>query len=223
MAQQIAEPFFIMTITIFGANSLVGKDLIKLALARDYTVKAFDRDVEDMIDADLRNNKFEAIKGYIFDKDEIYNSLKNSDCVVSCIGGTYNSTDRSRSLGMKNIISQMQKLEIKRIVALSGIGILNYSDDKLAMDFEEFPEEEKEVSFEHLAAYQHLKTSDLDWTLVCPSAIINNECSGKISIKENYLPTQNMSIACSSDVASFILSALEKNEYINAKVSIASE
>lgn len=104
-----------MTITIFGSTSLVGKQLVKQALAKDYSVTAFDRNIEHLIDMDLRNEKFEAIKGYVFDKNEVFNAVENSNAIVSCLGGSKDGTDKSRSLGMKNIIDAMQKAKRKKI------------------------------------------------------------------------------------------------------------
>ncbi len=210
-----------MTITIFGSTSLVGKQLVKQALAKDYSVTAFDRNIEHLIDMDLRNEKFEAIKGYVFDKNEVFNAVENSNAIVSCLGGSKDGTDKSRSLGMKNIIDAMQKAEVKRIVAISGIGILNFNNEKLAIDMENFPSELKEVSFEHLAAYQHLKSTDLDWTLVCPSNIIDEDYSNNYEIKENYLPNPTIENVFAGDIADFILEAIQENLYINSRVGIS--
>lgn len=209
-----------MNITIFGAKTLVGMQLIKQALGKNYYVKAFDRNIEDLIDDDLRNDKLEVIKGYVFDTKEIADALQNTDVVISCIGSNNNSTDKSRSLGMKNIIEQMELLHKKRIIALSNIGVLNTDEEKLAMDFEDFPEELKEVSFEHLAAYQHLKSSNLNWTLICPSKIIDKDASGNFLTKENYLPSHHKKQVYAGDVATFILNILTDEKSFHHKISI---
>lgn len=118
-----------MTITVFGATGQVGKQVVNQALALDFTVKAFGRNVEHLIDADNRNKKFEAIKGYVFDANEVLEAIKHSDAVISALGGNFDGTDRTRSLGMKNIVSQMQIAGVNRIIALGGLGVLN-ADEK---------------------------------------------------------------------------------------------
>ena len=212
-----------MIITIFGAHTVVGRQIIKMALAKSYIVKAFDRNIEDFIDADLRNDNFEAIKGYVFDKNTVYEAIKNSDAIISCLGGSVDGTDKSRSLGMKNIIEAMLKAHVKRVVAISGIGILNFDNEKLAIDMDDFPEELKEVSFEHLAAYQHLKTTNLDWTLVCPSNIIEEDYSANYEIKEDYLPNQLTKNVGSGDIADFILKVIKEDSYIKSRVGICKK
>ncbi|MBS4043093.1 MAG: NAD(P)H-binding protein [Chitinophagaceae bacterium] len=210
-----------MTITVFGAKTSVGIHIVKMALAKGYYVKAFDRNIEDLIDEDFRNDHLTAIKGYVFDKDEVHDAIKNSDAIISCLGGSKDGTDKSRSLGMKNIIEGMLKAKVKRIVAISGIGILNYDESRLAIDDEEFPQELKEVSFEHLAAYQHLKSTDLDWTLICPSTIDNKDFTGDYMIKENYLPNQNTEHVNAGDIAHYILKCISKNESIRTRIGIS--
>ncbi len=212
-----------MKITIFGANTIVGKKVIALALANNFIVKAFDRNIENLIDADLRNENFEAIKGYVFDKDEVLEAVKNSDAIISCLGGSMNSTNKSRSLGMKNIVEAMQKAHVKRIVAVSGVGILSFDENKLVIDLDDFPSELKEESFEHLAAYEHLKSTELDWTLVCPSKIIDADSSLDYDIKENYLPNQNLENVNSGDIADFILKGIKDKIFFKSRIGISTK
>ena len=41
------------------------------------------------------------------------------------IGGAMDGTDKSRSLGMKNIVQQMQRAGVDRIISVGGLGILD--------------------------------------------------------------------------------------------------
>ncbi len=97
-----------MTVTIFGATGMVGKYLVTQALAAGFKVIAFGRNIEKLIDTDLSNQSLVAIKGYVFDEDEVFNALKDSDAVLSALGGGYDGIDKTRTLGIKNIIKQMQ-------------------------------------------------------------------------------------------------------------------
>ncbi len=211
-----------MTITIFGAKSMVGLQVIKLALAKGLKVRAFDRNIENLIDADLRDDHFTATKGYVFDKGEVNEVVKNSDAVIFCLDGNINATNKSISLGMKNIILAMEKNKIKRIVALSGIGILNFDEDKLVMDMDDFSDTLKEISIEYLAAFKQLQSSDLAWTLICPSKIIDKDFSGNYSIQENYLNSSNIEPIHAADVAFFMLQCIEQNEYIKKRIGIST-
>src|SRR5580698_8532855 len=99
-----------MQLTIFGATGLVGKQLVQQALFKGYKVKAFGRNVftEDF----PKDNNLELIHGALFDEGEVYKAIKGSDAILSSLDGGTDGTDKSRSLGMKNIIKQMEKANI---------------------------------------------------------------------------------------------------------------
>ncbi len=156
-----------MKIIVFGATGMVGKEIVKQALYNGNTVKAFGRNVftEGLPD----NDKLELVQGALFDEGEVYKAIKGCDAVVSAIGGAYDGTDKTRSLGMKNIVKQMEKAGVKRIVALGGMGVLDTDNGKLMMEEEDFPAKDFAVSQEHKKAFDFLQTSKLDWTFVCPA------------------------------------------------------
>ena len=48
--------------------------------------------------------------------------IKESDAVLEGAIGGADGADKARSLGIKNIIAQMEKTGLKRIIALGGFG-----------------------------------------------------------------------------------------------------
>lgn len=209
-----------MHITIFGATGLVGKRLIQQGLIKGYTITAFGRNVESLIDEDNRNEKLIAIKGYIFDQKDIAKALEKADAVISVLGGSIDGSDKSRSLGIKNIITVMQQKGIKRIVALGGMGVLNAEDDTYLIDAPDYPEEYKLVGMEHLKAFEYLKESMLDWTFFCPPHIIDANETGYFITRENYVPIPNEYKINAGDLAMSILNAISKAEFIKSRVGI---
>ena len=95
-----------MRVTIFGATGMVGKQLVQQALFKGHSVKAFDRNVFTALDMDTEN--LELIKGALFDEADVYHAVKDSDAVLSALGGGFDGTDKTRTLGIKNIIAQMK-------------------------------------------------------------------------------------------------------------------
>lgn len=88
---------------------MVGKHIVRYALSLGHNVKAFGRNVESLIDEDLRNYNLETVKGYVFNEDDVFDAVKGSDAVLSALGGSFDGIDKTRSLGIKNIITQMKK------------------------------------------------------------------------------------------------------------------
>ena len=131
-------------------------------------------------------------------------------------------TDKTRTLGMKNIIKQMQKAGVKRIIAIGGMGVLNADENSLLVDKDDYPAEYKAVGFEHKKAYELLNESGLDWTFVCPPNIINEGPTGSYVTKADYPPDENKYKINAGDLAMMMLNELEKNEYIKHRVGISN-
>jgi len=212
-----------MTITVFGATGQVGKQIVSQALALGYTVRAFGRSIESLIDKDAANENLVAIKGYVFDATDVYEAVKGTDAVLSALGGAFDGTDHTRSLGMKNIIAQMKKAGVKRIVALGGMGILNAAeqDGELLIEQADYPEEYKPVGLEHLAAFRALEASDLVWTFVCSPDILDQPGNRQYISAANYPPKPNHYQIAAGDLADCMLQCVRKQQYLQERVGIS--
>lgn len=212
-----------MTITVFGATGQVGRFIVSQALAKGHTVRAFGRNVADLIDHDVDHEALIAIKGYVFDPSDVRNAVKGSDAVISALGGSFDGTDQTRSLGMKNIIAQMEYTGVKRIVALGGMGILNADepDEGLLIEQPGYPKEYLPVGQEHLLAYRSLENSSLDWTFICSPDILNKTGSGQYITAANYAPKPNHYQIAAGDLAHCMLTCIEKQQYLKQRVGIS--
>lgn len=209
-----------MTITIFGATGMVGKEIVKQALFKGYAVKAFGRNVFTAGFTDDPN--LQLLQGALFDEKQVLDAVKGSDAVLSALGGGTDGTDKTRSLGIKNIISQMENAGIQRIIAVGGKGCLNNSAGKLIMDEKDFPKAFLPVSKEHFLALTYLQQSSLKWTFVCPPDLINAPVTGLYDTKANFHPGEGLNRINTGDLAMFMLKELVNNEYIQMRVGISN-
>ena len=209
-----------MNLIVFGATGMVGKQLVQQALFKGHHVKAFGRNVYTT--DYLQPDKLQLVQGALFDEGEVYNAIKGCDAVLSAIGGAMDGTDKARTLGIKNIIKQMQKAAVKRIVAIGGLGVLNANENSLLVDEEDYPPEYKPVGLEHKKAYELLNESGLDWTFVCPPNIINEGPTGHYVTKANYPPEPNNYKINAGDLSMFMLNEMEKNEFVKHRVGISN-
>lgn len=208
-----------MQLIVFGATGQVGIQVVQQALWRDYSVKAFGRNVFDL---KIENDQLELLKGALFDEGEVYDAVKDCDAVISTIGGAFDGTDKARSLGIKNIIKQMKKAGKKRIIALGGMGILNFDENSLLIDQENYPPEYIPVGNEHRKAFEYLNESGLDWTFVCSPDIINDGPTGNYFTSIDYPPQPNKYRINAGDLAQFMLNELEKNQCVQKRVGISA-
>jgi uncharacterized protein len=214
-----------MKLIIFGATGMVGKQLVQQALFKKHLVKAFGRNVHTtdyLTESGTENENLQLVQGALFDEGEVFNAIHGCDAVLSVIGGSMDGTDKTRTLGMKNIIKQMQKTGVKRIVAIGGMGVLNAADTGLLVDKEDYPAQYKAVGLEHKKAYELLNESNLDWTFVCPPNIIDAGPTGSFITKANYPPEPNNYKINAGDLAMFMLNELDKNEYLKQRAGISN-
>ena len=209
-----------MNLIVFGATGLVGKQLVQQALFKEHHVKAFGRNVYTTDFLQTENLKL--VQGALFDEGEVYKAIKGCDAVLSVIGGSADGSDKTRTLGMKNIIHQMNKAAVKRIVALGGMGILNAGEHSLLIDEDDYPKQYVAVGREHQKAWEFLKESDLDWTFVCSPDIINEGPTGNYITNADYPPEPNKYRINAGDLAMFMLNELEKNKYVKHRVGISN-
>ena len=209
-----------MNLIVFGATGMVGKQLVQQALFNKHHVKAFGRNVYTTDYLETEN--LQLVQGALFDESEVYNAIKGCDAVLSAIGGNMDGTDKTRTLGMKNIIKQMQKAGVKRIIAIGGLGVLNADENSLLVDKEDYPPEYKAVGLEHKKAFELLNESGLNWTFVCPPNIINEGPTGSFITKANYPPEPNKYKINAGDLAMFMLNELGNSEYIKQRVGISN-
>jgi uncharacterized protein len=199
---------YTMKITVFGATGQVGIEIVKQALWRKHSVTAFGRNVYNL---KIEDEHLHVFKGALFDEAEVLEAITGADAVLSAIGGAFDGSDKARSLGIKNIIVQMKKAGVKRIIALGGMGILNADEQTLLIDTPGYPK-----------AYEHLKESGLDWTFVCSPDIMNAGPTGNYITSKDYPPTPNKFRIHAGDLAQFMLTELEENDYVQARVGISS-
>ena len=209
-----------MNIIVFGATGMVGKQLVQQALFKGDHVKAFGRNVytTDF----LNNDNLQLVQGALFDEGEVYKAIKGCDAVLSALGGGFDGNDKTRSLGMKNIITQMKKVGVKRIISIGGMGVLNADENSLLIDGDDYPPEYIPVGKEHQKAFELLNESGLDWTFVCPPDIINEGPSGVYHTAADYAPSPNNYKINAGDLAMFMLNELGKNEYVKHRVGISN-
>ena len=209
-----------MRIIVFGATGTVGKQVVQQALYKGFDVRAFGRNVytTDFLEPE----KLELVQGALFDEKEVYHAINGCDAVVSAIGGSFDGTDKARTLGMKNIIKQMTKAGVKRIVAIGNMAVLNADEETMLIDTESYPVEYIPVGREHQKAFNLLNESTLDWTFVCPPDIINYGPTGIFNTAANYPPTPNQYKINSGDLSLFMLNELVKNEFVKQRVGISN-
>ncbi len=102
------------------------------------------------------------------------------------------------------------------------MGLLNADDNTLIIDKPLYPKAFLPVGKEHLQAYLYLKESNLNWTVVGAPDILDAEATGDYITAANHPPATNKGKINAGDLALFMVSEADKNQYINHRVGISN-
>lgn len=210
-----------MRLAIFGATGFIGSAVVEEALAAGHTVQALVRDPERAPNRD----RLDGIQGDVLDPTAVDRVVRGSNAVISALGiprGQKVSADFLAE-AMKTILAGMQRNQVRRIVAISGAGITLPGERK------PFPHNLASALVRRLARnaveakqreYGVLSASELDWTAVRPTRVVNGAASAhpRISTAARDLGLR----VTRSDLARFMVTAVESRQFIRQAPFISS-
>ncbi|SFJ88064.1 NAD(P)-dependent oxidoreductase [Myroides guanonis] len=208
-----------MKIVVFGATGTVGLEIVKQALERGYEVTAFARDPEKL--SELRKSNLLIHKGDVLNSKDVEDSIARHDAVICSLGD--GRIGKIRAKGTLNIIQSMDRLNIKRFICLSTLGVgdsyenLNFIWKHIMFGF--FL---KSAFKDHKLQEHYIFKSSLIFTIVRPSALINGAITNDFKIGfDGKFKDLNLKIS-KEDVANFLLEQLHKEDYLMQAVSISN-
>ncbi len=209
-----------MKIVVFGATGGTGKQVVRQALEAGYQVTAFVRSPEKL-DVDGLNLKI--IQGDVMEADKVEQAIAGQDAVISTLGATRPPVSGMMETAARNIVSAMQKNNVKRLLSTTGGGVRDPRDkpklfDKIMKAL--LTVLAKDVLQDSEANVDHIRASDLDWTIVRFPRLLDGPRTGKYRV--GYIGKDSGSQLSRADAADFILKELEKGEYVH-KVPMVSD
>ena len=203
-----------MRIIVFGATGRTGRKIVKQALERSYHVTGFARNPYNI---HFQHPLLEIFMGDVLDADKVKEAMQGHDAVFSALGL---ADPQQRYDAYQNIINGMDAHQMKRIIAIGGMGVLMADENTRIAQTPTFPQQYKEVSEAHYRVYEALKNSDLNFTFVCPPNIIDGEKTGNYIVKPDYHPGKN-SIS-TEDLADFMLNVINDDAFFRTRIGICN-
>jgi putative NADH-flavin reductase len=170
---------------------------------------------QDLPDQDI-------VEGDVQHAADVTRTLAGADAVISALGMidiTQAATDLSD--GIRMIMNQMKDMNIRRVIAVGGAGVLPHPDGGLRRDHEE-PDFLQHVTAEHERTWRYLSESGKDWTLVCPVFFTDDLQNSHYRVAREALP-EGSDYVMLHDLAEFIVEELDKGEFVRARVGIVSD
>lgn len=211
-----------MKIAVIGATARTGLCLIQQALERGFEVTAIMRNSENFT---IQNEKLKIGEGDLFSEEFLQEQLQGCDAVMSCIGArTYKTTVYSDTI--KVMTSAMRKAGVRRLVTITSWCTTDNPQDRgpFVLEWILKPTILKKALADMALMEKYLddECSDIKYTVVRPPELSDRKSTGKtIKIEVNRLHVPGATnIIPREDVATFMLSCLETNDYDRKMVSI---
>ena len=207
-------------IALFGATGTIGREILKQSLENGHSVQALVRD-STRIGA---RPGLTVIQGDATDVAVVSRAIAGADAVIDAIGPRANVPEAVdvQVATMTVILGAMRQHGAVRIIAVTGAAISLESDERVVAHriagavvrrLVRHVVEAKRREFELL------RVSDREWIAVRPTRVVPRPGRGTLRV-DRHRPT-GMTIRV-ADLAAFILSQLESDEYVRAAPFVSS-
>ena len=213
-----------MKIVIFGATGFSGKAILKETLSQQHQVTVLVRNKSAI---QIQDKNLEIVEGNVLDKYTVAEVLKNSDAVIQCLGVGGKGNGKLTTFisdATKIIVEEMEKQQIKRLIAMSNVGAGNsisfqpWIFTKIILPY--FMKWLKVLIDDKNRMEPIIMNSELDWTIVrCPN-IVDKTPKGNVHAT---LDGKGLKLAVTlGDMAEFIVQQLINASYSKQAPSISN-
>ncbi len=209
-----------MKVVILGTTGQTGRELLQQALERGYHVTAIVRDPAAIT---LTHQWLRVTVGDVLKPDSFASALWQQDAVLSTIGiSSFWDSLKPMTFhrqSAQNIVEQMNKAGVKRLVCLTSVGVLDKSVGSLFYRWLVKPllrnkyEDMRQME-------QVVRESKLDWTIVRPFRLVNGERTGHYRVGVSGTLDHAGSIS-RADLAKFMLDQLDSEANRQKTVAVA--
>jgi len=201
-------------IALFGATGGTGRQVLVRALRNGDSIRALVRSPEKLDPA----SALEIIPGDVRDQGAVDRCLEGVDAAV-CVLGSHGGREPVEAKGTALIIDGMQRLGVRRLVAVTSLGVGDSRDQvpgffrvlmQLTLKKIMAAKEEQEAL---------IRESALDWTIVRPGGLTDGPATGA------YRSGTDASIKATrvsrADVAEFVVQQLSDDRYLRQTPAIS--
>jgi putative NADH-flavin reductase len=213
-----------MKLVIFGATGFSGQAIMKLALSKGIQVTVLVRNKSAIT---IQNENLTVIQGNVLDRIDVRKVLEHQDAVIQCLGVGGKGDGKPTTFisdATKIIVEEMEKQQIKRLIAMSNVGAGNslafqpWFFTKIILPY--FMKWLKVIIDDKNRMEPIIMNSELDWTIVrCPN-IVDKTPKGNVHAT---LDGKGLKLSITlGDMAEFIVHQLTDSTYSKQAPSISN-
>jgi putative NADH-flavin reductase len=172
-----------MKVIIFGATGFSGQAILAEAIKQGHEVTVL---VRDSSKVKIKHNNLRIVEGNVLDSQKVAFVIQNQEAVIQCLGVGGKGDGKPTTFisdATKIIVDEMQKQNIKRLIALSNVGAGNsiafqpWFFTKIILTY--FMKWLKVIIDDKNRMEPIIMNSNLNWTIVrCPN-IVDKPAKGK--------------------------------------------
>ena len=206
-----------MKIAVFGATGKTGIEITKQALEQGHQVTAFVRDPDRL---PIKDERLSVHVGDFGDPGLVDRVVEGQDAIVCALGSRELKKTTIRTTGTHQIITAMEKNNVRRLMVISAMGTGESWDTLSLINKFFYAVFLKSAREDHESQETIVKKSSLDWTIIRPSGLTDTPRTGKYRVGESASAISGK-IAC-ADVADLVILELEQNALICKAVTITN-
>jgi len=171
----------------------------------------------------LSHEKLTVVTGNALDPASVAVLVKDQDAVLSAMGPGGSSVEVIAKAA-RSLIDGLHSAGVHRLVVVGGAGVLEVAPNVQLVDTPNLVDAYRPLALAHREAYNLYKTSNLDWTFVCPAAeIASGERTGKFQVGADQLLTneQGESRISAEDYAIAFINEVEQPKYVHHRLTVA--
>ena len=207
-----------MKIIVLGGSGMIGSRIVSEAASRGHQVIAASRHPEKI----AGNEKVSAVQIDANDAQSIASAAKEADVIVVSVSPRSGGDPLQEASQVSEAAMSAAKSTGKRLFYVGGAGSLLLPDGSPVA--ETLPDEIKPEALAMRAVRDKLQNSDLNWTVLCPPAMIQpGEKKGNYRLGDKNLMfnEQGESAISAEDFADAVLNELENPAHLKAQFTIA--
>ena len=213
-----------MKVIIFGATGFSGQGILAEALKQGHEVTTLVRDASKI---PIKHKNLTIIEGNVLDPGTVASVIHHQEAVIQCLGVGGKGDGKPTTFisdATKVIVDEMQKQNIKRLMAMSNVGAGNsiafqpWFFTKIILPY--FMKWLKVIIEDKNRMEPIIMNSNLDWTIVrCPN-IVDKPAKGTCNAT---LDGKGLKLTITlADLSTFMVDQLKQTAFIKQAPSISN-
>ncbi|MBF6321325.1 NAD(P)-dependent oxidoreductase [Nocardia cyriacigeorgica] len=207
-----------MRIAIFGATGTLGRHVLERALRQGHEVTILTRDASRVAST---HDNLRVVEGDVLDPAAVDGAVAGQEAVLICLGNGRKGVVRAE--GTRTVIEAMRRNGVKRLICQSTLGVGDSRDNlNFLWKYVLFGLVLRPAYNDHVRQEEHVRASDLDWTIVRPSAFTDGPATG--TYRQGFTGNEaGLSLKISrADIAEFMLDQLTDRTSLHRAVGISN-